>query len=86
MPPSAFGNGPERQGLQPGSSGAIVGQFKSVCTKQIRAVGDVDFAWQARFYDRIIRDGVALERVRRYIAGNPAHWQRDRNNAAGIFI
>ncbi len=36
--------------------------------------------WQRNYYERIIRDGSALERIRTYIANNPAKWDRDRNN------
>lgn len=39
--------------LQPGSLGAMIGQFKSVCTKRISAAGYRDFAWQSRFYDHV---------------------------------
>lgn len=66
--------------LSPDSVGSIINQFKSVCTKRIRAMGHIDFAWQARFYDHIIRDAYALQRIRFYIRRNPVIWWRDRNN------
>jgi REP element-mobilizing transposase RayT len=68
--------------LQAGSLGAIVGQIKSVCTKRIRAAGHTEFGWQSRFYDHIIRDEGALQRIREYIANNPATWADDRINPA----
>jgi len=37
----------------------------------------VDFAWQARFYDRIIQDEKSLENIRTYIVGNPIKWTED---------
>jgi REP element-mobilizing transposase RayT len=49
------------------SLGAIIGRYKSVCTKQIRGDGRPEFEWQSRFYDRIIRDAEAFRAVRRYI-------------------
>lgn len=60
--------------LHPGSLGAIIGQFKSTCTKRIRARGHSGFAWQPRSYDQIVRDRQALEQVRRYVAENPWRW------------
>jgi len=33
--------------------------------------------WQSRFYDHIIRNPAALNRIRKYIQDNPAHWQRN---------
>lgn len=64
--------------LWPGSLGAIVGQIKSMATKRIRASGETGFAWQTRFYDRILRATDHLDRVRAYIRNNPRHWRRDR--------
>ena len=66
----------------PGSLSAIVGSFKSSCTKIIHhQFLDEPFAWQSRFYDHIIRSADELERVRLYIQHNPEMWDRDRNGA-----
>ena len=65
--------------LPAGSVGAIIGQFKSACTKRVREAGHTGFGWQPRFHDRVIRDAGELDRIRRYIAMNPARWERDRN-------
>ena len=70
--------------LQPNSLGSIIGQFKSVCTKQIRKIGFTDFRWQTRFHDHIIRDEKSLQRIRQYIINNPAKWELDRNNCTNI--
>jgi len=64
--------------LQPKSLGSIVGQFKSICTKRIWATGFHEFAWQPRFYDRIIYDRVGIDRVRQYIKTNPERWKSDK--------
>jgi REP element-mobilizing transposase RayT len=66
--------------LKSNSLGSIIGQFKSVCTKQIWKMGFIDFRWQTRFHDRIIRDRESLHHIRQYILNNPAKWQLDRNN------
>jgi len=66
--------------LKSDSIGSIMGQFKSNCTKRIRAAGFRDFAWQPRFYDHIIRNEESLSEMREYIAGNPMKWELDRNN------
>ena len=47
-----------------GTLGAMVYQFKSICTKRIRALGCADFAWQARFYDHIIQNEKDLDNIR----------------------
>ena len=73
-------------GLHPHTLGAIINQIKSVCTKRIWASGATDFAWQARFYDHIIRDEGSLARIRQYIRDNPERWERDRENAENLFM
>ena len=61
------------------SLGAIIGQYKSVCTKRIRAACRPDFGWQFRYYDRIVRTRREWAAVRRYIYQNPANWTDDRH-------
>ena len=69
-----------KPGLRPDSLGAIVGQFKSICTKRIRGAGFSKFGWQRRFYEHIIRDERSLGSIRQYIVDNPAKWELDADN------
>ena len=62
---------------KPGSLGSIINQYKSSCTKQIRAVGFKEFAWQARYYDHIIQIEKELDHIRAYILWNPDQWAED---------
>jgi len=66
--------------LKSNSLGAIIGQFKSVCTKRIRGAGFLQFYWQQRFYEHIIRDERSLESIRQYIVDNPGKWDLDDDN------
>jgi hypothetical protein len=70
---------PPASQLRPGSLGSIVGQIKSLATKRIRASGHANFAWQARFYDRILLDEHALAAATEYILQNPARWRQGRD-------
>ena len=72
--------------LQANSLGAILGQIKMQCTKQIRAVGVTDFGWQERFWDEVMWDERGLTRVREYIENNPANWLNDRDKPAGLWM
>jgi len=72
-----LGQPPAKVNWKPGTLGAIINQYKSICTKRIRTSGCVDFAWQARFYDRIIQYEKSLENIRSYIVGNPIKWTED---------
>ena len=71
--------------LKPNSLGSIVGQIKSVCTKQIHSMGYRKFAWQPGYYDRIIRDEKELYNIRKYIEQNPLKWYCEKDNSENIF-
>jgi len=68
--------------LQPGSLGAIVGNFKSVAARRINTQRGSPGArvWQRNYYEHIIRNDRALQRIRGYIANNPACWDADVEN------
>ena len=66
--------------LKPNSLGSIMGQIKSQCTKRIHDAGYIDFQWQSRFHDHIIRDEAELDRIRQYIRDNPKRWSEDKEN------
>ena len=74
-----------RPHLRSGSLGSIIGQFKSVSTKRVWAAGFRDFAWQARFYDHIIRNQDSLEKIRDYIRHNPLTWRPEEDTIENLF-
>jgi REP element-mobilizing transposase RayT len=55
-----------------------VGQVKSISTKHIRRAGFPDFAWQPRFWDRVIRSESEHIATRQYIHKNPLRWHDDQ--------
>ena len=65
----------------------VVRWYKGRCTFEInKKYPDINFGWQSRFHDHIIRNEKSLENIRCYIINNPNMWQRDRNNKDGIWI
>ena len=44
----------------------------------------INFAWQEKFFDRIIRDDVELNKIRQYIIDNPFKWDLDHNNPKNL--
>lgn len=61
------------------SLGSIIGQFKSVTTKQIRKNGLYKFKWQRNYYERIIRNEKELFNIRKYILQNPMKWELEKS-------
>ncbi|MBC6612762.1 hypothetical protein H8B15_17700 [Hymenobacter sp. BT507] len=71
--------GPQRQNLASVVRGFKVG-VKVWATQQ-----QVPFAWQSGYFDRVIRSEEELEKARRYVAGNPSAWLRDKDKPDSIF-
>jgi REP element-mobilizing transposase RayT len=56
---------------------SIIGGYKSAVTKHCNRLG-LDFGWQSRFYDHIIRDDQSFHNISNYIIDNPAKWTADK--------
>jgi len=53
-----------------------IGGIKSAVTKFANN-NNIDFAWQTRFHDHIIRSQSEMNRIADYIENNPATWDND---------
>ena len=78
-------------GLKPAPTGRrrhgipeVVRAFKTYsarCINAARGATGTPF-WQRNYYEHVIRDEESLDRIRRYIAENPARWDEDPENPA----
>jgi REP element-mobilizing transposase RayT len=64
--------------------GRLIGAFKTASPKHIHKMRNTPgtSVWQRNDYEHIIRAAADLDRVRRYVAGNPARWAEDENKPA----
>ncbi|MCB9245765.1 MAG: transposase [Flavobacteriales bacterium] len=60
-----------------GSVSTIIRSYKSAVTKHANRLG-MEFAWQARFHDIIIRNQRSLKNISDYIIDNPANWGKPK--------
>ncbi len=67
---------PNQFGVQSQNLGAVIRAFKST-TKRYANQNNIEFEWQARYHDRIIRDEKGLNAIRAYIINNPQKWFDD---------
>ena len=58
---------------------SIVGGYKSAVTKHANRL-KLNFAWQSRFHDHIIRDEKSFRNISAYIVNNPENWNKDELN------
>ena len=70
---------PNSFGVQSQNLGAVIRAFKS-SLKRFANQNNIEFEWQARYHDRIIRDEKELKAIRKYIVDNPDNWLNDELN------
>ncbi|MFH0776669.1 MAG: hypothetical protein V1936_03610 [Patescibacteria group bacterium] len=66
-------------GPQSKNLASIIRGFKAG-VKKYATMHDLDFTWQSRYYDRVIRDENELNRIQDYILTNVANWEKDKDN------
>lgn len=62
-----------------GTLAVVIRGMKSAVTKYANENG-ISFAWQTRFYERIIRDCDEMNGIAQYIENNVAKWKSDEMN------
>lgn len=61
------------------TASTIIGGYKSAVTKHANRL-EIEFAWQSRFHDHIIRDNDEYQRINDYIENNVQNWNDDKFN------
>lgn len=60
--------GPQSQNIA-----SIIRGYKA-SVKKYATINKIDFSWQPRYHDHIIRDERAYQNISKYIANNPKKW------------
>ncbi|MEH2452882.1 hypothetical protein [Nostoc sp.] len=65
---------------KPRSLGSLIAGFKMAVTKRINVLRDTPSVpiWQRNYYEHIIRNQVALHKIREYVQINPQSWNCDQ--------
>ena len=72
-------SGKNEFGPQSKNLGSIIRGYKIGVSKFAKN-NNINFKWQPRFHDHIIRDAKSLNNIRNYIQNNPANWKNDKFN------
>ncbi|MBL0310379.1 MAG: transposase [Bacteroidetes bacterium] len=76
---------PNQFGPQSQNLASVIRGYK-VGVKKHATMNEIDFAWQSRFYDHIIRSEKDLNNIRQYIIDNPAKWAEDKENLQNLWM
>jgi putative transposase len=72
-------------GPQSGNLASVIRGYKAA-VKKYATINQIDFAWQSRYFDRVIRSDKELQNIRSYIFNNPANWEAEKNNPENLFM
>jgi len=59
-----------------GSLSTIIRSYKSAVAKHCNRL-NLEFSWQSRFHDHIIRDDASFQKISQYIMDNTLNWKED---------
>lgn len=76
---------PNKFGPQSQNLASVIRRYKAG-VKKYATVHQTDFAWQSRYYDRVIRSEKELQNMRQYIFHNPAKWETEKNNPENLLM
>jgi len=78
LPPPKLTPGQQRfQNQGKNTVSSIIGSYKSAVTKHAHRLG-YEMAWQAKFWDNVIRTPDDYKRIFDYIINNPKNWGKDK--------
>ncbi|MFD1256287.1 transposase [Mucilaginibacter terrae] len=66
-------------GAQSQNIASVIRGYKA-SVKKYATLNKIDFAWQSKYHDRVIRDENEYQNIRNYIYNNPANWASDTEN------
>ena len=70
-------------GPQSKNLGSVIRGYKAG-VKTYATTNQIEFGWQPRFHDHIIRSEKELNNIRQYIISNPEKWHLDKNNPENL--
>ena len=69
-----------------GSLSVVIRSYKAAVTRWCNMNGYSNFAWQQRFFDKIIRADGSVDKIREYMINNPLKWEYENNNSSGLWM
>lgn len=71
-------------GAQRNNLASVIRGYKGSIKKYANE-NNIEFSWQPRYYDRVIRDRVEYENIRHYIYNNPQNWLSNQDSIENLY-
>lgn len=68
---------PNTFGPQSKNLAAVIRGYKAA-VKKYATLHEIEFNWQARYHDHVVRSEKSLNNIRKYIMNNPVKWSGGR--------
>ena len=72
-------------GPQTNNLASIIRGYKS-SVKQYASINNIDFLWQPKYYDRVIRDEKEYLNIKEYIYNNVENWLLNKDNFENLYL
>lgn len=72
-------------GPQSNNLASIIRGYK-IGVKKWSTINGINFAWQPRFHEHIIRSEESLQKIREYILNNPIKWELDEYHPENLIV
>ena len=82
--PDKFNWEPNKFGVQSQNLGSVIRGYKA-SVKTFATINDIEFNWQPRYHDRVIRNEKEYLNIKNYIIGNPRQWLLNGDNEDYLF-
>lgn len=76
---------PNRFAPQSQNLASVIRGFKAA-VKKYATLNNIEFIWQPRYYDRVVRNEGEWNRIHQYIFDNPFKWEQDRDNPENLYM
>jgi REP element-mobilizing transposase RayT len=76
---------PNKPGGQRNNLASVVRGYKG-SIKQYAQQNNIDFNWQPRFYDRVIRNEKEYTNIKEYISKNPRNWILNKDEFENLYL
>lgn len=76
---------PNRFAPQSQNFASVIRGYKAG-VKKYATIHNIEFAWQPRYYDRVVRNEDEWNRIRQYIFDNQFQWEQNRENPENLYM
>jgi putative transposase len=72
-------------GTQRNNLASVLRGYKG-SVKKYAIMNNIEFSWQPRYYDRVVRNEIEYNNIREYIFNNPKNWLLNKDGFENLYL